>query len=54
MRFSRMVNVLGVHTGGELNEVITGGPLQSGPPTVLSFTINAKPVTILVLKVTVP
>ena len=36
------------------NEVITGGPLQSGPPTVLSFTINAKPVTILVLHVTVP
>lgn len=25
MRFSRMVNVVGVHTGGELNEVITGG-----------------------------
>ncbi|HTC08575.1 MAG TPA: proline racemase family protein [Acetobacteraceae bacterium] len=28
MRFSRMVNVIGVHTGGELNEVITGGVLD--------------------------
>jgi len=25
MRFSKMINVVGVHTGGELNEVITGG-----------------------------
>jgi proline racemase len=25
VRFQRMVNVIGVHTGGELNEVITGG-----------------------------
>lgn len=28
MRFSRMVNVVGVHTEGELNEVITGGVLD--------------------------
>jgi proline racemase len=28
MRFQRMVNVVGVHTGGELNEVITGGVLD--------------------------
>ena len=25
MRFSRMINVVGVHAEGELNEVITGG-----------------------------
>lgn len=28
MRFSRMINVVGVHTEGELNEVITGGVLD--------------------------
>src|SRR6516165_9332083 len=28
MRFSRMVNVVGVHAEGELNEVITGGVLD--------------------------
>ena len=28
MRFSRMVTVVGVHTEGELNEVITGGVLD--------------------------
>jgi proline racemase len=28
MRFQRMINVVGVHTGGELNEVITGGVLD--------------------------
>ena len=28
MRFKRMVNVVGVHTEGELNEVITGGVLD--------------------------
>jgi len=28
MRFRRMINVVGVHTGGELNEVITGGVLD--------------------------
>jgi proline racemase len=28
MRFSRMINVIGVHTAGELNEVITGGVLD--------------------------
>lgn len=28
MRFQRMINVVGVHTGGELNEVITGGVLN--------------------------
>ena len=28
MRFKRMINVVGVHTGGELNEVITGGVLD--------------------------
>jgi proline racemase len=30
MRFSRMINVVGVHAAGELNEVITGGVLD--PP----------------------
>ena len=30
MRFSRMINVVGVHSAGELNEVITGGVLD--PP----------------------
>ena len=28
MRFSRMINVVGVHTAGELNEVITGGVID--------------------------
>ena len=28
MRFKRMIDVVGVHTGGELNEVITGGVLN--------------------------
>lgn len=28
MRFSRMINVVGVHAAGELNEVITGGVLD--------------------------
>ncbi len=28
MRFQKMINVVGVHTGGELNEVITGGVLD--------------------------
>jgi len=28
MRFKRMITVVGVHTGGELNEVITGGVLD--------------------------
>ena len=28
MRFSRMINVVGVHAEGELNEVITGGVLD--------------------------
>jgi len=28
MKFSRMINVVGVHVGGELNEVITGGVLD--------------------------
>jgi proline racemase len=28
MRFQRMIQVVGVHTGGELNEVITGGVLD--------------------------
>ena len=28
MRFSRMINVVGAHVGGELNEVITGGVLD--------------------------
>ena len=28
MRFQRIINVVGVHTGGELNEVITGGVLD--------------------------
>jgi len=28
MQFKRMINVVGVHTGGELNEVITGGVLD--------------------------
>ncbi|MGE0211661.1 MAG: proline racemase family protein [Parvibaculaceae bacterium] len=28
MRFNRMINVVGVHVGGELNEVITGGVLD--------------------------
>jgi proline racemase len=28
MRFQKMINVVGVHTGGELNEVITGGVLN--------------------------
>jgi proline racemase len=28
MRFSRMLNVVGVHTAGELNEVITGGVID--------------------------
>jgi proline racemase len=28
MRFKRSINVVGVHTGGELNEVITGGVLD--------------------------
>jgi proline racemase len=28
MRFQRLINVVGVHTGGELNEVITGGVLN--------------------------
>ncbi len=32
MRFSRMVNVIGVHTGGELNEVVTGGVLTFPAP----------------------
>jgi proline racemase len=34
MRFSRMVNVVGVHTAGELNEVITGGVLDVPGETV--------------------
>ncbi len=28
MQFKRMINVVGVHTGGELNEVITGGVIN--------------------------
>ena len=34
MRFSRMINVVGVHTAGELNEVITGGVLDVPGRTV--------------------
>ncbi len=31
MRFQKMINVVGVHVGGELNEVITGGVLDVFP-----------------------
>jgi proline racemase len=34
MRFSRMINVVGVHAAGELNEVITGGVLDVPGRTV--------------------
>jgi proline racemase len=34
MRFSRIINVVGVHTAGELNEVITGGVLDVPGRTV--------------------
>jgi proline racemase len=34
MRFSRMINVVGVHAAGELNEVITGGVLNVPGRTV--------------------
>jgi proline racemase len=34
MRFSRMINVVGVHAAGELNEVITGGVLPPPGRTV--------------------
>lgn len=34
MRFDRMINVVGVHVGGELNEVITGGVLDVPGKTV--------------------
>jgi proline racemase len=34
MRFSRFINVIGVHTGGELNEVITGGVLNVPGATI--------------------
>ncbi len=34
MRFSRMINVVGVHAEGELNEVITGGVLDVPGKTV--------------------
>src|SRR4029077_6753773 len=34
MRFSRMINVIGVHAAGELNEVITGGVLNVPGRTV--------------------
>ena len=39
MRFARMVNVVGVHTGGELNEVITGGVLDV-PGTTMFDKMN--------------
>ena len=34
MRFSGMINVVGVHAEGELNEVITGGVLDVPGKTV--------------------
>jgi len=34
MRFERMINVVGVHVGGELNEVITGGVLDVPGKTI--------------------
>ncbi|HVI17798.1 MAG TPA: proline racemase family protein, partial [Gaiellales bacterium] len=34
MRFSRMINVVGVHAAGELNEVVTGGVLDVPGRTV--------------------
>ena len=34
MQFSRMINVVGVHAAGELNEVITGGVLNVPGRTV--------------------
>jgi proline racemase len=39
MRFARMVSVVGVHTGGELNEVITGGVLDV-PGTTMFDKMN--------------
>ena len=36
------------------NVAITGGSLQSSTPTVLAFTVNTKPVTVLGVGVTIP
>lgn len=40
MRFSRMINVVGVHAAGELNEVITGGVLDVPGRTVFEKMLH--------------